>query len=334
VRILVLGFNERARELIDTIKHFPGYGLHNQVFIYHVYVPRNSLSYGKELVVEIPDPHGDGYRTYKDGFQALDEYSTTISNYTPWLLEQAEAGAFTLVVDFLENSSEIDLLREQLSDALVSGSKWLSAVNRSNQELIESIRFSIDGGMPWTPVIYSSQFLANANDLWEAARLKMIENHRKNTLRDIERRKTLGSFDSPIYLPAIPKGDIHILFDDVVANSTDNVIEDPLLKDFFGWHHTQQMVAAAFLNPNIVIDTATYVRHHHGYIDAAPNYKYKLERIVSGTMTVHTDRGDMVISPDDLHNSYACSSETAPRHVSISEGAETLVFTYKESDAS
>lgn len=115
MRIAIIGFGKVARKLIDTIKTFPEYH-RDDMRIYAVHTYRNTLSYGSDLVVEIPDPHGDGYRTYKDGLQSTD-LCTRVSNYEEWLLDESNRGAFDHVFMATPyNESSTKLLYRLLKD--------------------------------------------------------------------------------------------------------------------------------------------------------------------------------------------------------------------------
>lgn len=212
MRIMVLGFGDLARKVVATVKTFPEYGEHKEVSAGHIFTRVNSLSYGPELVVEIPDPHGDGYRTYNDGFQALDAYSTTVSNYLPWLLEETEAGSFNVFIDCMSENRESKELAVQLKNAMPEDSTWIRG---SHGEVIAKLRDMIDGGAPWTPTVYSEDFIKNAERLWSDANKKMYEYHIKNRQRDIEAQ---GSADGVLLVRdgyqkfgAIPKFDDEII---------------------------------------------------------------------------------------------------------------------------
>lgn len=200
--ICVLGFGKMSRALIDRVKRFPGYGippeLGYRVHIHMVYVNRETWAYGPNLVVPIEDKERNASRTYKDGLEAVRKYETTVSYYEDWVLEHvAEDGELNTLIDctpYTESSLELvlKLLRASkqgmhfytISKGLVDNHlDELTAIAEERgitlhydylnldspeeviDKLVNDLRFRIDGGKPWTPVQFSEEFLAKADEL-------------------------------------------------------------------------------------------------------------------------------------------------------------------------
>lgn len=350
LRILVIGFGPLAREIVGRIKHFPEYGFNNKVYIYHIHVRRNSLSYGEDLVVEYPDPHGDGYRTYNDGLQALDNYSTTVSNYEPWLLEQASEGAFQLIIDCTSGNTEDDPFLGKLAAA--TDVKWIAAKSIGADSTIDAVRLEIDGGNPWTPVEFTEDFLREAANAWSAAQIKMAGYHRLNRLRDINQRgnpdKATSLFGFSMFTP-IPEFDLPILDRFVIKGEHHQgysrrewyddqhkclIIEHDMLTQFFGWHHTEQLAAAEFGIPNIEIDSARYVKYDSDDSTPLPEVdaEYAIDYVHRGTLNIKPVALDFYI---DVKSGEPTSGFSYRPRVNaparkVSNGLEIITFTYKE----
>lgn len=353
MRILIVGFGDLARTLATKIKHFPEYGAHKEVTIYHFFVQRNSLSYGKNLVVEIPDPHGDGYRTYRDGLQALDNYSTTVSNYKPWLLGEAENGSFDVVLDCTSRTTEsYSLIAEILKKS--AGRCTLIPSNIVGVDAtISELRQMIDGGEPWQPVEFSKEFLMEAAAAWDSAQVKMSEYHLANRNRDIAKRKEeIAGLDLSNRRPcfkAIPDFDKSLIERFVVNDEPHGeylreeyydsehdclIIKHGILDEFFGWHHTEQLASVAFLNPNLEIESAIYIKYlsdssrHFGGLGA----DYVIEHVYRGKIDI-VDEDESRAELDSTSNiaSYAYQPKiNPPAKVLVSAGTETIIFTYRE----
>jgi hypothetical protein len=353
MRILILGFGLLARELSSQIKHFPEYGAHKQVSIYHIFTRRNSLSYGKNLVVEIPDPHGDGYRTYKDGLQALDDYSTTVSNYKPWLLEEAQKGAFDVIINCMPKTTEAYTLISEILSRSIERLTSIPANIIGVDATIGELRRMIDGGDDWEPVKFSEGFLKEASDAWSAAQVKMEEYHMANRNKDIAKKlEELGGLDlsgrRPCFI-AIPDFD-RDLIDRFVVNGDYHeeytreeiydqehdclIIKHMILEQFFGWHHTEQNVAVAFFNPNIEIESATYIKYlsksskHMEFTNA----DYVVEHVHRGKLEIIDANESLVeLGPGFQATAYGYRPKIDPPAKTLfSAGTETIVFTYKE----
>jgi hypothetical protein len=353
MRILVVGFGPLARKITDQIKRFPEYGLNNKVFIYHIFTRRNSLSYGKNLVVEIPDPHGDGYRTYNDGLQSLDEYATTISNYKPWLLSEAEAGSFQLVIDCTNRTRESYSLLAELLNSAGGSLKILPASVVGAEATISKIRMMLDGGEPWELVDFNSEMLKRASQLNAEAEVKMARYHQINRQNQIIHRGNPSgatAVDHYSIFAAIPDFD-RDLVNRFVINGEDGeaysrveiydaehdclVITHGLLEYFFGWHHTEQLAAKEFLDPELEIDSARYYKYLSNESTPMPELDsdYVIEYIHAGTLAVTTNDG---LSSIDLvggteYSSFAYRPNTnPPAKKEIHAGLETIVFTYRK----
>lgn len=352
MRILVVGFGSLARELCSRIKHFPEYGMHKNVYIYHVFVDRNSLSYGKNLVVEIPDPHGDGYRTYKDGLQALDNYSTTVSNYKPWLLEEAKNGAFDVILDCTDKTTKSYSLISEIKTAAGDDCDLIPSNLVGADATIAKLREKLDGGRFWEPIEFSEEFLKEASDAWDAAQKKMAEYHITNRKRDIAERlkNQIGDIDlqKRSFFSAIPGFDKDLI-DRFVINGEEHeeyireeyydqehdclVIKHGILDKFFGWHHTEQFASREFLTPYLEIDSALYIKYlsnnsKHLEFESA---EYVIEHVYKGYINISERDGSYgQLKSDTQQCAYSYSpSVNPPKKVAIHPGLETIVFTYR-----
>lgn len=356
MRILLVGFGPLARELSSKIKHFPEYGMHKGVYIYHIFVERNSLSYGRDLVVEIPDPHGDGYRTYKDGLQALDNYSTTVSNYKPWLLEEARSGAFDIILDCTDKTTKSYSLISEIKSAAGSKCKLIPSNLIGVNSTIGKLRDMLDGGKAWEPVEFSEEFLKEASDAWSAAQKKMNEYHIINRKRDISNRlagvdhksellrrscfSAIPDFDRDLVDRFVIDGDNHDEYSREEYYDADHdcsIVKHGILDKFFGWHHTEQFASREFLTPYLEIESAIYIK----YLSDSSKHvefnesKYVIEHVHKGIMDIFEKDG----SQTRLHGGTPqCAysyrpSVNPPEKVIISANLETIVFTYKETQS-
>jgi hypothetical protein len=352
MQILIIGFGPLARNLTDKIKRFPEYDPNGVMSIYHIFTRRNSLSYGSDLVVEIPDPHGDGYRTYKDGLQAVDKYATTVSNYVPWLMEEAKNGSFHIVIDCTNRTPE----SETFILELVSISKNELIVIPANiigiQETINMLRDLVDGGKSWTPVTFDKVFLDKANSLWDAARKTMFQYHQINRLKDIANRgNPNGASSTSEYsiFSVIPKIDRPLIDRFIVEGDSKSsrgrietvdeskkilIIDHELLTSFFGWHHTEQIASWQFLDPKLEIESARYIKYLSDeceHISEAES-DYVIEYVHKGKMTVVTADGsnsiDLIGDSDQSSFSYR-PKVNKPHRRKVHAGLETIIFTYK-----
>lgn len=352
MRIVVLGFNNYSRDLIAQIKRFPEYG--DQVSIYHIQSLINSLSYGKEYVVEIPDPQGDGYRTLNDGLQAIPKYSTTVSNYIPWLIDEARNGTFDTVVDCMGDTDEETSLRGLVKEALGPNGTWIDA------DVINTLRMIIDGGLEWEPVSFSDEFLEKALGAWEKADATMHDLHISKRKADIEADN--AGVDSgriePGYRDFNPIPDFdRDLIDNYVVNGlsltarldatrsemylVDNdctAVSHGILTEFFGWHHTEHTAARVFTTPYLEIEYSTYIRYESD--ESVPIYvedaEYVIEYVHHGCMNViPPDNGGVLtlIGGSEESTSYGYNPKTnGPISKSVHKGLETIIFTYRRTD--
>lgn len=362
----MLGFGPLAREIVRRVKHFPEYGFDNEISIYHIFTKRNSLSYGKNLVVEIPDPQGDGYRTYKDGFQALENYSTTVSNYIPWLLDEARNGSFHVVINCMSKDKDAEDLENQLRNSLPPGHTWIAANNDGNVDsVILALRSLIDGGKPWSPVEYSAEFMEQAQKAWEEADKKMKELHLMKRAADVEYH---GHPDKSMaktgyaQIDAIPSFDFNILDRFVINNERHHdyspedriefydenhdctIIEHPLLTSFFGWHHVEGVACRSFSNPRLEIESAKYIRYESDDSTHVPEEKskYVIEFVYRGKLKVlptnpplFSEYGQpheyLVFDGNSSGSSYPYSPLVNPPKEKLTEkGLETIIFTFRE----
>jgi hypothetical protein len=356
-RVMILGFGPLARKIIATIKTFPEYGEHKEISVGHIFTRVNSLSYGPDLVVEIPDPHGDGYRTYNDGFQALDNYSTTVSNYLPWLLEETAAGNFNVFINCMSENEKSKELVTQIKSAMTNDSTWIRG---SHDEVVSKLRDMIDGGKPWTPVTYSEEFLSSAASLWADANEKMYEYHIKNRQRDIDNRKSWGTptvvqngyekfgampkFDDEILERFVKQNEPHVdhVRDTRYEYYDDNldclVIEHDLLVNFFGWHHTEQVAARVFGTPYLKISSATYRKYNKNKSikDAEIDADYVIEHVYKGSYEIKAPEAIeyMSLTSEDEACAYGyVPSYNAPVDRIVETGLEVITFKYRRLDA-
>lgn len=354
MRLLILGFGPLAREIVARVKRFPEYGFDNKIAIYHIQTSRNSLSYPRDLVVEIPDPHGDGYRTYKDGFQALDGYSTTVSNYVPWLLAEARQGSFHIIVDCTNSNTE----SQEMIDLLMKTSKNDCVLLSPNKDgnvdaVITKLRDMIDGGLPWEPIEFSQELLKEAADAWEVAQPKMIKFHQINRKHDIETRgdpqcgaSTDGySFSDVVVEKDWPLIDRFIANDDPKGGNSRTerydaqndciIVTHDMLTYFFGWFPAEQVAAANFGFSEIEIESGKYIKYmsdkstHVGAEDA----DYVIECVHRGTMSFYSSDGKtfFTLEGGKPGSSFAYRPEiNSPKNVKVSKDLETIVFTYRK----
>lgn len=367
MNVLVLGFNEYSREYVDKVKRFPEYGKQDSISIYHIFVTRNSLSYGKDLVVEIPDPHGDGYRTYKDGLQAVDGYSTTVSDYLPWLLEEAAGGSFNLIVDLMLDTSEKSLeLISLLKEATPADVKWLTFDRNTGVDSLISETRSLGGyRSDFSYVEFSREFLEKASTLWEAADRKMRSNHINNRSKDVEAYGHPDKSMSGIgyaYVSCIPDKDISVL--DHVTGATiysdqpkstyrkeyvDKdyqclVIEDTILVDFFGEHHVEQVACRAFADPTLKISSAKYVKYLSNDSKHLPEETddFVIEYVHNGTLKVLPTREPLFVEYGQPYEYLSFSGDVdggagypyspsvnPPADRIVEANLETIIFTFK-----
>lgn len=353
LRILIVGFGELARDLSRRIKHFPEYGMHKNIAIYHIFTRRNSLSYGENLVVEIPDPHGDGYRTYKDGLQALDEYSTTVSNYKPWLLEEARNGSFNVILDCTDRTTESYSLIAELLSAAAGSAKLIAANLVGVDATINELRRIYNNNAPWSPIVFSDDLLDKALTAWEAAQIKMQQYHLANKTRDVTRRldeieksgsqtwrscfSAIPSFDLGLVDRFVVNGEHHPEYKrDVLFEEENNcsIIKHDILSKFFGWHHTEQLAAREFLNPNLKIESATYIKYMSEESKHITDLKsdYVIEHVYKGRIDVIEHDGSCTtLTGGAGPSAYSYRpGVNAPASVNVSANTEVIVFTYKE----
>ena len=366
MNILILGFNDDSRGFVDKVKRFADYGQNKSLSVYHIFVTRNSLSYGEDLVVEIPDPHGDGYRTYRDGLQAIDGYSTTVSDFLPWLLEEAKSESFDVIIDFLpEHDPDAGPLLTQLKESATSKVRWLDNKSKSVEELLNEVRLLSGGSLPIHYVDFSEKFKQEAAALWEEAKVKMRLNHISNRKKDVDKYghpdKSMSGLGYA-YLPCIPKESLGIIshvtgeymyydqpksryhseYIDVDHNC--KIIEDSILVGFLGSHYVEQVACRAFSNPYLKIKSARYVK----YLDDNASHisledsDYVVEFIYKGTLKVLPTREPLFIEYGQPYEYLVFSgvdesagypyrpSTNLPADRIVERDLETIIFTFEE----
>lgn len=352
MRILILGFGPYAREILAKIKTFPEYGENREIAAGHIHVARNSLSYGPDYVVEFPDPHGDGYRTYNDGFQAIDEFSTTVSDYEEHILGEVSKGSFSVIIDCTNETESAKELLTKMQEAAGDKVSFILANKLEGVDAtIKKIRELYDGGKPWEPVEYTSTFLADAWSKWEAANKKMGELHlMKRTQFCEEHPEGVGrtAREFPTLTNLIPEVDqrsikrfiadnepYSIKYDREETydeNSKCRIIRHEMLDWFFGWHCTEGPATQIHSNPRLQIASAKYVEYSSadGQQLAEEDFNYALEYIVKGTLEISNNAGDTSTISENL--AYAYMPKINPPTRKVHEGLSTMIFYYKEKD--
>ena len=365
MRVLILGFGKNAKELTKEIKSFPEFGDDNDIYIAHIQVARNSLSYGPELVVEIPDLAGDGWRTYKDGFQAVHSMSTTVSDFLDWAVEEMAQGSFSHVVDCTSKNQQSEELVLKLVAAAKPDVRFILDSRKLNDipgiekykvwysddvfKTVSILRDEYDGGKPWTPVQFSEQTLKEAKQAWEEAQVEMRLLHIEKRTKDIEDRGNLEaarSLDGYQFLARmIPDADIKTLYRFVVFGDTsteyekttkrseDNlctVINHEMLDWFFGPHCTEGIASFVFCNPRLELASASYYRYESDNSVAMEDkdYDYALEYVLSGELELKSPSGNHY--KPLAGTAYCYMPKINPPQKSVKLGTETLMFYYKE----
>ena len=322
MRVLILGFGELARDIGAKIKAFPEYDKNGEVYIYHFHVSRNSLSYGPELVVEIPDPHGDGYRTYNDGFQAVERYSTTVSDYDDWLIGEAEQGSFDFVIDCTSETESAEILVAKLQAATGGGVTYYR--RQPADTVIESLRQELDGGKPWTPVQFNEETLEEARVKAEEAAIEMEKLHEVRRKAMVEARTDQGetrydgSFTS--FEGVLDKSDLESVRRFIVdgegnynrkesrdARHGCTIIEHEMLDWFFGPHKVLDVGMQLYLETDIKITSVRYIKYDSLLsLPIGCRCKYSAEYIIDqdkpwlmsiGENTISSDSGRMYPVP-------------------------------------
>lgn len=312
LNVALLGFSPSCVEIVSRIKKFPEYGMNNGVYLYHIQVDRNSLSYGPDYVVEIPDPYDDGYRTYKDGFQAVPGYSTTISDYEEWFLTEAEHGSFNVVINCL-NSDDVWASKTIEKLKTITNKNCVYIETLALDDVIAELRYLLDGGQPWIPVNFDEEFLKTAKNLWHEANLKMRSLHIMKRSKDIESRgnRDLGkSLDGyPTLKDMIKPEDIETLNKYVVGGNSELdykrqevyvntnkclVINHEMLDWFFSGHCVEDAAATYFCVPDLITVSTKYINYDSDKSIPLPeeNYQYAFEYVVEGTLRIKAPNGE------------------------------------------
>ena len=365
LRILILGFGKNAKELAGKIKRFPEFGDDKDIYISHIQVGRNSLSYGPDLVVEIPDLMGDGWRTYKDGFQAVHSMSTTVSDFADWAVKEMAESSFSHVIDCTsETSSSKKLLLDLFHAAskevkfILDSLKTYDIPNLEKYEVkysdnvdatISILRDWYNGGETWEPVEFSEKALKEASDAWEAAQVEMRRLHVEKRTKDVEERGNIEAakvLDGYIFLEGmIPPVDISTLYRFVVfgdpsgdyektvkrdAEKLCTVITHEMLDWFYGPHCAEGIATFVFCNPLLQVDFASYYRYESNDSKSMNDldYEYALEYVVGGDLEVITPSGRKYSVPEGTAYCYMPKVNAPTKNVKM--GTETLMFYYKE----
>lgn len=365
MRVLILGFGKNAKELTRKIKSFPEFGDSKEVYIAHIQVARNSLSYGPELVVEIPDPMGDGWRTYKDGFQAVHSMSTTVSDFLDWAVEEMAHGSFSHVIDCTSENQKSKELIVKLVAAAKPDVRFILDAQKQNDipgiekhktwysdnvfDTISILRGEHDGGKPWTPVQFSKKTLEEAKQAWDEARVEMRRLHlEKRTIEVTNRGVPEASRDLDGYEfleNVIPDVDIETLYRFVVFGDPSGdyektttrqldkkctVINHEMLHWFYGRHCFEGIASFVFCEPSLQIESASYYRYESENSVAMDekDYDYAIEYVLSGELRVTAPSGREYLVPPRVAYYYRPKVNAPLKSVKL--GTETLMLYYKE----
>jgi len=346
MKILILGFGKLSRELLAKIKSFPEYGEHKEIAASHVHINRNSLSYGPDYVVEIPDPHGDGYRTYNDGFQAINNYSTTVSDYEEHILGEIASGSFSVIIDCTNQTESSKELLAKIGDVVSHDVKLIRANTlQDSDEAVEEIRKIYNGGLPWVPFNYPPDALDQANAAWKDAQTTMAETHLRRRTEFVEDHPEMAGRTEkewPRLEQLIPEVDRVSIKRFIVDNepysieysreeSYDDeakcrVVRHEMLNWFFGWHCMEGPATQVHANPKLKIASAKYVEYdsEDSISIKEEDYDYAIEYVVSGTLLLGDD---MEI---EEHVAYAYMPKKNPPRREVSKGLATMIFYYEE----
>lgn len=360
-----MGFGRNARELTKRIKTFPEFGDDKDIYISHIQVARNSLSYGPDLVVEIPDLMDDGWRTYKDGFQAVHSMSTTVSDFLDWAVEEMANGSFTHVIDCTSDNARSKELIEKLFSAAKTDVKFILDSQKENKipdiqkyevkysdnvdATISILRDWYDGGKSWTPIEFSEDVLNNARSSWAEAKTTMRQLHIKKRAEDIATRghpESARALDGYEFLKEmIPKVDIETLYRFVVFGDPSSEYEKTIKRDeknlctiikhemldwFYGSHCTEGVAAFVFGEPSLEVASSSYYRYESNNSIAMSDleYDYAMEYVLSGELKVTAPNGrEYLVPPGAAY--YYMPKINAPRKA-VKLGTESLMFYYKE----
>tara|TARA_B110000503_G_scaffold82258_1_gene125563 strand:- start:1735 stop:2973 length:1239 start_codon:yes stop_codon:yes gene_type:complete len=305
----VLGFGNIARTILDKIKRFPEYGMadngSHEVHVHMVHVNRETFSFGPNLVVPIKDAEGNGSRTYKDGLEAIRRYETTVSFFEDWLLEHvAEDGDLNTVIDCTSyNEESVALIFKVLHEAkkglrfytvnkklienhlpeLLDAAKEHSVefkyhyvecteVEEVANAVISDLRVSLDGGKPWTPVQFSTEFMDEAKTLSVQAAKEMAEVYEKQKEQIVANRHKEDFEYNPrhIYCSTVFQDYDYKIIDRFIVNGEgdyirtetyDNfekcrVIEHEMLHWYYGAYLAEPNGARFFLDSKLRVSTA------------------------------------------------------------------------------
>ncbi len=351
MRILIVGFGNLARELLAKIKTFPEYGEHKQIAASHVHVNRNSLSYGPNYVVEIPDPHGDGYRTYKDGFQAINDYSTTVSDYDEHILGEIAAGHYSLVIDCTNKTKSSIEFIDKVSAVMPSNCRLIKANNlASSDDTISKIREIFDGGLPWTPSKFNLDLLETAEAEWNFAQKRMQELHLEKRTRTVEERPEMIGRTNREYVfldNLIPDVDLKSI-DRFITNNEPysityersefysdvnkcQIVKHEMLDWFFGAHCVEGAATQAHATPSLKLASSKYVCYNFDKAVAIPeeDYDYAVEYVIDGHLEIKDSTEDRWL-PVPSKTAYAYKPKINLPIRKISNGLRSMIFYFEE----
>jgi len=350
MRILILGFGDLARKILAELKKSPDYGEHKKFAASHVHVGRNSLSYGPDYVVEIPDPQGDGYRTYNDGLQAIDNYSTTVSDYEDHILGEIEQGRFSLIVDCMSITESSQELLAKVRDVAPNNCKFVLA-NREKTALdaVNRIKNELD--------IYEDHDLGELDPglveegrvAWAAAKDKMERLHREKRAQYAQEHPEFEGRTAREYvllenlIPEVDQVSIKRFVVDKQPYTIDYkrsetysktnkclIVKHEMLDWFFGWHSMEGPACQIHGNPKLKLASAKYVEYDSDKAIPLPeeDYDYAVEYVVSGTLEVTSSNGGSAIIKENA--AYAYRPKLNPPLRKVYNGLGSMIFYYKE----
>lgn len=351
MRILILGFGSLARGILAELKKLPDYGEHKKFAASHVHVARNSLSYGPDYVVEIPDPQGDGYRTYNDGLQAVDRYSTTVSDYEEHILAEIKDGSFDMVVDCMSINESSRALFTRIRDVAPNDCKFILA-NREKSvlDVVTKIKDQLDLNYDEDQSFEMNPSITEEGQVaWSEAKAKMERLHRGKRKDYAKEHPEFDGRTSREYvllenlIPEVDQASIHRFVInnesypiDYKRSETYNetnkclIVKHEMLDWFFGWHSVEGPACQIHGNPNLKLASAKYVEYDSNRAIPMPeeDYDYAVEYVVSGTLEVASSIGGSATIKENV--AYAYRPKLNPPLRKVYDGLGSMIFYYKE----
>lgn len=351
MRILILGFGDLARKILAELKKLPGYGEHKEFAASHVHVGRNSLSYGPNYVVEIPDPQGDGYRTYNDGLQAIDNYSTTVSDYEDHIVGEIERGSFSMIVDCMSLTDSSRELLTRIRDVAPNNCKFILANREKTAEnAVERIKNELDLDYEDGAIFgLDPELVKEGQQAWEAASRKMENLHQEKRALYAKEHPEFEGRTSKEYvllerlIPEVDQASISrfivnnepygITYERSESYSEANkclIVRHEMLDWFFGWHSMEGPACQIHGNPRLKLASSKYVEYDSNEAVPLPeeDYDYAIEYVVSGPLTVLSTDGNSTTVKD--HIAYAYRPTINPPIRKVFSGLSSMIFYYKE----